>query len=174
MTTPSGPGFLRDPDRPGLVRVLNVVAVVGALLVLLGAPVWWQMGSSARGWADDRAVVVTVPEDTTCRTGPPPGRPQTCTATWRDEDRVVEGEVSDRYGGPSPDAGEEIAGRVVGDGDPALAFTGYHPVLLRWALAAPWLTGAGLLLLVGGAAGLVRTDPRWGSSRTDLPQPGAG
>lgn len=174
MTTPSGPGFLREPDRPGLVRLLNVLAVAGALLVLLGAPVWWQMGGTARGWSDDRTVTVSVPDDTECRTGPPPGRPQTCTASWLDEGRSVEGEVSDRYGGRAPAAGEDVEARVVDDGGPALAFTGYHPFLLRWALAAPWLTGVGLLLLAGGAAGLVRTDPRWGSSRTDLPQPGQG
>ncbi|MFW6775892.1 hypothetical protein ACOACO_16525 [Nocardioides sp. CPCC 205120] len=176
----TGPVHLRPPRRPGLVRALEAAAVLGAVLVLVGAPVWWLMHSAAQGWTDARVVEATVAEDARCTTGPPPGSPRTCEATWTpaagaggQTDGPVEGKVSERYGGDLPAAGGTVEARVVSDGDEPLALTGFGPVLLRWALAAPYLTGAGVLLLALAVTGLVRTDPRWASPRTDLPQPGA-
>lgn len=170
------PVHLRAPRRPGLVRALEAVAVLGAVLVLVGAPVWWLVHSAARGWTDARVVAATVAEDARCTTGPPPGSPRTCAATWTPaggDRESVEGTVSERYGGDLPAAGGTVEARVVADGDDPMALTGFQPVLLRWALAAPYLTAAGVLLLVLAVAGLVRTDPRWASPRTDLPRPGA-
>jgi hypothetical protein len=156
---------LRPSRRPRLVRALRAALVVGCAAVLLGAPVWVFMHGSAAGWAEDRPVTAVVAEDARCRTGPPPGEPRTCAATWGSG----AGEVSDRYGGPPPARGERVEARAVGDD---LALTGFHPVLLGWALASPYLAVAGLLLAGGSVAGLVRHDPRWWTRRTDLP-PGA-
>ncbi|MDT9593953.1 hypothetical protein RDV89_12800 [Nocardioides zeae] len=173
-----GPVHLRPPSRPGLVRLLNVVAVLGATLLVLGAPTWWFMHGTAQGWTEDRAVVVTLEADAECRTGPPPGNPRTCEATWTDADAPSDatptsGEVSDRYGGDLPADGGTVQARVVSEGGTPMAFAGYHGFLLQWALVAPVLAVLGAVLLLGGALGLVRTDPRWAAARTDLPAPGA-
>lgn len=152
---------LRPSSRPGLTRWLVRVVVAGCALVLVGGPVWIFMHGSAAGWQRDRAVVATVPDDARCRTGPPPGSPRTCEATWPGGS----GDVSDRYGGPRPAAGESVDARVVGDD---LALTGYSRPLLGWALAAPYLAGVGLVLGLGAGALLVRLDPRWWTRRTDL------
>ncbi|HEY1134741.1 MAG TPA: hypothetical protein VGE77_09210 [Nocardioides sp.] len=175
--TPDLPVHLRPPERPRLVRLLNRVAVLGAVLALAGGPVWWFMHGTAQGWADERVVLVSVSDDAECRSGPPPGDPQTCEATWTAPDgRTVTGEVSDRYGGQAPRPGAVLSAREVRapgtEGTGGVAFTGYQEALLRWALAAPYLAVTGGLLLLGAAIGLVRTDPRWGTPRTDLPQPG--
>lgn len=157
-----------DPSPP-LARVLLGLLVLAVTLVLLGAPVWAFMHGSASGWTDERTVLARVAAGAECRTGPPPGDPRTCDATWRDGDAVVEGEVSDRYGGPEPRAGEDVEARVVGDG---LAFTGYQGALLGWGLAAPYLAVGGLALGALAVAGLVRIDPRWaapGGSRPGRP-----
>lgn len=175
---PDLPVHLRPPERPGLVRLLEGVAVLGAVLLLLGGPVWWFMHGTAAGWAEQHVVEVSVPADATCRTGPPPGRPVTCEAAWTayDGGTPVTGEVSNRYGGDEPRPGATLDAREVraagSDGDGGLAFTGYQAVLLRWALVAPYLAVGGGVLLVGAAVGLGRHDPRWRSTRTDLPPPG--
>ncbi|WP_244930268.1 hypothetical protein [Nocardioides sp. W7] len=152
---------LRPSTRPTLVRWLVWVTVSGCALVLLGAPVWFFMHGAATGWQQEHRVTATVGPDAECRTGPPPGSPRTCEASWPGGS----GDVSDRYGGPRPEPGEQVRARVVGDD---LALTGYRPILLRWALAAPYLTGAGLVLGLGAGAVLVRLDPRWWGRRTDL------
>lgn len=161
--SPDLPLNLRPSRRPLLVRTLLGVLLVGCVLVLLGAPVWLFMHGSAAGWQDGREVTASVAGDTRCRVGPPPGKPTTCEGVWSAQGV---GDVSNRYGGPPPGPGESIAAREVGDD---LALTGYHPVLLGWALAAPYLA----LLGLGGAAcavlGLQVLDPRWWSRRTDLP-----
>lgn len=164
-------------QHPRLVRALLWSLVVAVSLVVLGAPVWFFMHGTASAWTDERVVTVRVPADAECRTGPPPGRPQTCDGTWTDPDLSsatdsstltveMEGEVSDRYGGPAPEPGGAVEARVVDEG---LAFTGYQGVLLRWALVSPYVSVAGLLLGALAVAGLVRFDPRWSSTRTDLP-----
>lgn len=163
---------LRDPEHPRLVRALEALAVVGVLLALLGGPVWALMHGSATGWVRDVEVVATLPEDAECRTGPPPGRPRTCEATWDADGRAVAGRASDRYGGDLPALGGTTTARVVDDGAEPMVFTGYHPLLLRWALASPYLAVAGAVLLAAAALGLGRLDPRWRSARTDLPRPG--
>ncbi|WP_447644970.1 hypothetical protein [Nocardioides zeae] len=176
--TPALPVHLRPPDRPGLVRLLEGIAVAGVLLLLAGVPVWWFMHGTAAGWTERHVVEVSVPADATCRTGPPPGRPVTCAATWAayDGGEPVTGEVSNRYGGEEPRPGTTLDAREVrpagSDGSGGLAHTGYQVVLLRWALAAPYLAAGGGVLLLGAAVGLVRHDPRWRSPRTDLPRPG--
>ncbi|WP_134740182.1 hypothetical protein [Nocardioides sp. 503] len=152
---------LRPSRRPLLVRVLMPVLLVGCAAVLFGAPVWLFMHGAASGWVEDRAVTAAVADDARCRVGPPPGKPTTCEATWPSAD----GDVSNRYGGPSPEAGEEVAARAVSDD---LALTGFHPVLLAWARASPYLTVAGLVLLGAAIAALTRFDPRWWTRRTDL------
>ncbi|MCW2851598.1 MAG: hypothetical protein JWM84_1262 [Nocardioides sp.] len=152
---------LRPSRRPLLVRVLLPVLLVGCAAVLFGAPVWLFMRGAASGWVEDRAVTAAVVDDAPCRTGPPPGEPRTCEATWASAD----GDVSNRYGGPAPEPGEEVAARAVSDD---LALTGFNPVLLAWARAAPYLTLAGLVLLGVVTAVLTRFDPRWWTRRTDL------
>lgn len=155
---------LRPSARPGLVRWLVRSVLAGCLLVLAGGPVWFFMHGAADGWRQGREVVATVvagPEERVCRTGPPPGSPRTCEAGWPGG----AGDISDRYGGPRPEPGEQVRARVVGDD---LALTGYSRVLLGWALVAPYLTGAGLLLALVAGVGLVRLDPRWWTRRTDL------
>lgn len=161
-TQPDRPLNLRPSRRPTLVRVLLALLLGGGMLVVLNAPVWFFMHASASGWQDDREVAVSVAEDTRCRVGPPPGEPTTCTGAWSGGD----GDVSNRYGGPPPVPGERVVAREVGDD---LALTGYHPVLLGWALMAPYLSlvGAGGATVV--VVGLRVLDPRWWSLRTDLP-----
>lgn len=161
------PGYLRPPRHPRLVRGCYALLVAAVSLLVLGGPVWFFMHGTASGWTDERVVTVRVPVDAECRTGPPPGRPLTCEALWDEAaGSTVEGEVSDRYGGPAPEPGDAVEARVVDDG---LAFTGYQGALLWWALTAPYLAVAGLLLGALAVAGLLRLDPRWSSTRTDLP-----
>jgi len=157
------PFNLRPSRRPLLVRVLLGVLLGGCLLLLLGAPVWFFMYSSAAGWQDGRAVTASVAEDTRCRVGPPPGEPTTCEGAWSGGG---EGDVSNRYGGPPPVPGERVLAREVGDD---LALTGYHPLLLGWALAAPYLALTGAIGAALAGVGLRVLDPRWWSRRTDLP-----
>lgn len=152
---------LRPSRRPRLVWWLVRVAAAGCALVVLGGPVWLFMHGAAAGWQDRVEVTAVVAEDARCRTGPPPGSPRTCEASWPGG----EGDVSDRYGGPRPEAGAEVAARVVGDD---LALTGYSGFLLRWALAAPYLTVVGLAAALLAVLGLVRFDPRWWTRRSDL------
>lgn len=166
---PDRPLNLRPSTRPGLVRVLLVLLFVGGVLVVLGGPVWFFMHSAAAGWQEDRPVVASVAEGTRCRVGPPPGEPTTCSGSWSDGEREGEegeGDVSNRYGGPPPVPGERVEAREVGDD---LALTGYHPVLLGWALVAPFLTVVGAAGALVAAVGLRVLDPRWWSRRTDLP-----
>lgn len=166
-------------QHPRLARALLWSLVAAVSLVVLGAPVWFFMHGTASAWTDERIVTVRVPADAECRTGPPPGRPQTCEGTWTDPDLSsatgsstltveMDGEVSDRYGGPAPERGAAVEARVVEEG---LAFTGYQGVLLRWALVSPYVAVAGLLLGALALTGLVRFDPRWSSPGTDLPPP---
>lgn len=152
---------LRPSSRPRLTWWLVRVAAAGCALVLLGAPVWLFMHGAAAGWQDRDEVTVAVPEDSRCRTGPPPGSPRTCEATWPGGS----GDVSDRYGGPRPEPGAQVEARVVGD---ELALTGYSRLLLGWALAAPYLTVVGLTAAVLATLVLVRLDPRWWTRRSDL------
>ncbi|WP_193609427.1 hypothetical protein [Nocardioides lijunqiniae] len=152
---------LRPSRRPLLVRLALPVLLVGCAAVLFGAPVWLFMHGSASGWVEDRAVTAAVADDARCRTGPPPGKPTTCEATWGSTD----GDVSNRYGGPSPEADEEVGARAVSDD---LALTGFNPVLLAWARVSPHLTIAGVVLLAVVTAVLTRFDPRWWTRRTDL------
>ncbi|MCD4524131.1 hypothetical protein [Nocardioides sp. cx-173] len=156
---------LRPSRRPGLMRALVVALVAACAAVLLGTPVWVFMHGSAEGWVEDRPVTAVVAHDARCRVGPPPEEARTCAATWGSG----EGDVSDRYGGPAPMQGERVEARAVGDG---LALTGFHPVLLGWAVASPYLTLAGLVVAGGAVAGLVRHDPRWSARRTELPSGG--
>lgn len=162
---PDRPLNLRPSTRPRLVRWLVRALVAGIVVALLGGPVWFFMHGAAAGWQEERSVVATVAPDTRCRTGPPPGTPTTCEATWTIGSRTVEGEVSNRYGGPRPAAGDEVAARMTGDD---LALTGYARILLVWALAAPYLCLVGLAVALVSVAGLVRFDPRWWTRRTDL------
>lgn len=159
---PDRPLNLRPSRRPTLVRVLLALLLGGGILVVLGAPVWFFMHSSATGWQEDRPVVASVADDTRCRVGPPPGEPTTCAGTWSGGD----GDVSNRYGGPPPVPGGRIDAREVGDD---LALTGYHPVLLGWALVAPYLTLVGAGSAAVAVVGLRVLDPRWWTLRTDLP-----
>lgn len=152
---------LRPSRRPRLSRWLVRVVVAGCALVLLGGPVWFFMHGAATGWQDAHEVTVSVAAGTRCRTGPPPGSPHTCAASWPGG----EGDVSDRYGGPEPTAGHDIEARVVADD---LALTGFSRLFLGWALASPYLTLVGLGIAVLGGLGLVRLDPRWWTKRTDL------
>jgi hypothetical protein len=152
---------LRPSTRPRLSRWLVRGAVGGCALVLLGGPVWLFMHGAATGWQERAEVTVVVPDDSRCRTGPPPGSPRTCEASWPGG----EGDVSDRYGGPRPEPGAEIEARVVGDD---LALTGYSRLLLGWALAAPYLALVGLGAALLATLGLIRLDPRWWTRRTDL------
>ncbi len=156
---------LRPSTRPRLVWWLVRTLVAGVVLALLGGPVWFFMHGAAAGWQEERPVVATVAADTRCRTGPPPGTPTTCEATWTLDGRTVQGEVSNRYGGPRPGPGDEIPARAAGD---ELALTGYARFLLAWALAAPYLCVAGVVVALVSAAGLRRFDPRWWTRRTDL------
>ncbi|HTW15023.1 MAG TPA: hypothetical protein VMF51_07830 [Nocardioides sp.] len=158
---PDRPLNLRPSTHPTLVRWLTWVAAIGCVLVLLGAPVWFFMHGDAAGWQEGREVTVSVEPDAWCRTGPPPGSPRTCEASWPGGS----GDVSDRYGGPRPETGEQVTARIVGDD---LTLTGYSRILLRWALLAPYLTLVGLVLALAAAAALVRLDPRWWGRRTDL------
>ncbi len=164
---PHEPIYLRPSTRPRLVRVLVTLLLPAAALVLAGGPVWFFMHGDAQGWSDDVRVTVRVEPGATCREGPPPGNPTTCDATWvTGSGRVVEGEVSDQYGGPDvPTDGGSVDARMVDD-DRAL--TGFHVVFLTWALVSPYLTGAGLGLALLLGLGLVRFDPRWQRPRTDL------
>lgn len=152
---------LRPSSHPRVVRWLVRAVVAGCVLVLLGGPVWFFMHGAATGWQQGREVSATVADDAFCRTGPPPGSPRTCEAVWEGGS----GDVSDRYGGPRPEPGEQVAARAVGDD---LALTGYARVLLGWALVAPYVAVAGLVLALAAGAGLVRLDPRWWTRRTDL------
>lgn len=163
---PDRPLNLRPSARPRLVWWLVRTLAAGCALVLLGGPVWFFMHGAAVGWQDGREVVASVPADARCRTGPPPGEPTTCDATWAGSGSgTVEAEVSNRYGGPRPEPGAEVAARVTGDD---LALTGYTRILLGWALAAPYLCLVGVGLALVSAAGLLRFDPRWWTRRTDL------
>lgn len=152
---------LRPSTHPVAVRWLVRLTVAGCVLVLAGGPVWFFMHGAAAGWQQSREVTATVAADTICRTGPPPGSPRTCEATWPGGS----GDVSNRYGGPQPEPGDPVAARVVGDD---LALTGYARLLLGWALVAPYLALAGLGLALVAGLGLVRLDPRWWTKRTDL------
>ncbi len=160
---PDLPLNLRPSRRPLLVRALLGVLLAGCLLTLLGGPVWLFMHGSAAGWQDAREVTASVADDTRCRVGPPPGEPTTCAAAWTEGGQ---GDVSNRYGGPPPGPGERVEARAVGED---LVLTGYHPVLLAWALAAPYLALVGLASTGAAALGLRVLDPRWWSRRTDLP-----
>lgn len=160
---PDRPLNLRPSRRPLLVRGLLGVLLAGCLLSVLGVPVWVFMHSSAAGWQQDRQVTASVADGVRCRVGPPPGRPTTCRGRWSGGGA---GDVSNRYGGPPPSPGERVDARSVGDD---LALTGYHPVLLSWALAAPVLSLVGLGLAGLAALGLRVLDPRWWTRRTDLP-----
>lgn len=160
---PDRPFNLRPSRRPLLARTLLGVLLAGCLLTVLGAPVWAFMHSSAAGWQEGRQVTASVADEVRCRVGPPPGEPTTCRGGWSGGGT---GDVSNRYGGPPPGPGERIDARAVGDD---LALTGYHPVLLGWALAAPALSLAGLALAAVAVVGLWVLDPRWWTRRTDLP-----
>ncbi|MGA8256940.1 MAG: hypothetical protein WB767_10235 [Nocardioides sp.] len=165
---PHEPIYLRPSPRPLLVRVLVTLLLPAVALVLAGAPVWFFMHGDAQGWQSNVRVTVRVEPDARCRTGPPPGNPTTCDATWETGNgRVVEGQVSDRYGGSDiPTGGGTIEARIVDD---ELAMTGFQVVLLHWALVSPYLTGAGVGLAGLLVLGLIRFDPRWQRARTDLP-----
>ncbi len=105
------------------------------------------MHGDAAGWQEGREVTVSVEPDAWCRTGPPPGSPRTCEASWPGGS----GDVSDRYGGPRPETGEQVTARIVGDD---LTLTGYSRILLGV-----------------GAAGAV-PHPAWGwSSPSPRPPP---
>lgn len=167
----SQPIYLRPPEHPRWVRLCTVLLTVGALALLAGAPIWWFMHETAVGWQNREEVTVTVEEDAECRTGPPPGNPRTCEATWSEAGVRVVGEVSDRYGGQVPGPGESGTARVVRDGASPMAYSGYADWALLPALASPYAAVAGLLLLGGSVGALMRLDPRWRSRRTDLPPP---
>lgn len=160
---PDRPLNLRPSRRPHLVQTLHGVLLGGCLLVLLGAPVWFFMHGAAAGWQEDHDVTASVAQDTRCRVGPPPGPPTTCLGTWSEGGK---GDISNRYGGPAPGPGERVEGREVADD---LVLTGFNPLLLGWALAAPYLAIVGALCAGLGALGLRIFDPRWWTRRTDLP-----
>jgi len=152
---------LRPSRCPRLSRWLVRATLAGCALVLLGGPVWLFLHGAATGWQERREVTAVVAADTVCRTGPPPGSPRTCAATWPGGS----GDVSDRYGGPRPEPGASVPARVVGED---LALTGYARLVLGWALAAPYLTVVGLGTALLSGLVLVRLDPRWWTRRSDL------
>lgn len=164
---PREPIHLRPPARPRLARALVSLLLPAIALVFAGAPVWFFMHGDAAGWADEVRVTARVEPGATCREGPPPGNPLTCDATWESASgELIEGEVSDRYGGTAvPADGGAVAARTVAE-DRAL--TGFHSVFLCWALISPYLTAAGVGLALIAALGLTRFDPRWQRPRTDL------